>query len=240
MQVNRGSRETRIFSLEEPVCRRAALAGLLACSALVLPGCASLGPPSYVEVIRRLLEASTQRAFAQLTQPDGFWDSAVARIQLPVLFGKPGSIAANLLRSRLFREQLQHQLNNIAEEGARRAAPIVFEAVRHLSISDAVALLRGGPTAATTYLRDQMGPVLVNAMIPELDRVMRLTDDSYLNQALALLTGVDLGDAAHALALEADNAIWYEIGAAEAAIREDPESTHDPVLVAALKALYHR
>ena len=237
MQVNWGSLETRSFSVTQPIGRRAALAGLLACGALALPGCASVGPRSYVEAIRRLLEASTEQAFAQLTRPDGFWDSAVARIQLPVLFGKTGSIAANLLRSRLFREQLQHQLNNIAEEGARRAAPLVFEAVRHLSIPDALALLRDGPTSATTYLREQMGPALVNAMIPELDRAMRLTDDSYLNKAMALLTGVDLADAAHALALEADNAIWYEIGAAEAAIRENPESTHDPVLIAALKLL---
>lgn len=235
--LNWGSLETRAVFSRSALNRRTALAGLLACGALALPGCASIGRPSYVEAVRRLLEASTQRAFAQLTQPDGFWDSAVARIQLPVLFGRTGSIAANLLKSRLFREQLQHQLNNIAEEGARRAAPLVFEAVRHLSITDAVALLRGGPTTATTYLREQMGPVLVNAMIPELDRVMRLTDDSYLNRAMALLTGVDLGDAAHALALEADNAIWYEIGAAEAAIREDPESTDDPVLIAALKLL---
>ncbi|HKT84953.1 MAG TPA: DUF4197 domain-containing protein [Novosphingobium sp.] len=237
MQVNWGTLETGSAFSKRGIGRRAALTGLLACGALALPGCASMGRQSYVEVIRRLLEASSQQAFAQLTRPDGFWDSAVARIQLPALFGKTGSIAASLLRSRLFREQLQHQLNNMAEEGARRAAPLVFEAVRHLSIPDALALLRAGPTGATTYLREQMGPGLVNAMIPELDEAMRLTEDSYLNQAMALLTGVDLMDAAHALALEADNAIWYEIGQAEAAIRADPESTHDPVLIAGLKLL---
>lgn len=196
-----------------------------------------MGPYSYVEIVRRLLEASARHAFARLTQPDGFWDSAVARIELPVLFGKTGSIAANLLRSRIFREQLQHQLNNVAEDGAREAAPVVAEAVRHLSIPDALALLRAGPTGATTFLREQMGPALVNAMIPELDRVMRVADDPFLGQAMELLTGVDLMDAARALALGADNAIWHEIGAAEAAIREDPASTHDPVLIAGLKLL---
>jgi len=48
---------------------------------------------------------------------------------------------------------------------------------------------------------------------------------------------VNIADAAHALALEADNAIWYEIGASEAEIRRNPESTNDPLLIAALKVL---
>jgi hypothetical protein len=219
------------------VARRAVLAGLLASGALALPGCATMGRTSHVKIVRRLLEASTRQAFARLTAPDGFWDSAVARIELPVLFGRTGTIAAGILKSRVFREQLQHQLNNLAEDGARRAAPIVAEAVRHLSIPDALALLRAGPTGATTYLREQMGPALVNAMIPELHSVMRLTDDPFLGQALAALVGVNLMDAAHALAIEADNAIWYEIGAAEASIRENPQATRDPVLIAGLRVL---
>ncbi|GGB86995.1 hypothetical protein GCM10011494_01650 [Novosphingobium endophyticum] len=235
--MNRGSSENRGVSGGVAIGRRAALGGLLAYGVLALPGCTSMGRTSHVEVVRRLLEASTRQAFAQLTRPDGFWDSAVARIELPVLFGRTGSIAAGVLKSRPFREQLQHQLNNLAEDGARKAAPLVAEAVRHMSIPDALALLKAGRTGATTYLRDQMGPALVNAMIPELGRVMRLTDDPFLGQALALLAGVDVMDAAHALALEADNAIWYEIGAAEAAIRANPEMTRDPVLIAGLKLL---
>ena len=217
--------------------RRAMLGGILACAALTLPGCASLGPPSYVEVVRRLLEASTRQAFARLTEPDGFWDSAVARIDMPVLFGKTGTLLSGILRSNLFREKLQHQLNNLAEDGARKAAPVVADAVRRISIPDAIALLRAGKSGATTYLRDQMGPALVNAMIPELDRVMRIADDPFLSEAISSLAGVNIADAAHALALEADNAIWYEIGAAETQIRENPESTHDPVLIAGLKLL---
>lgn len=217
--------------------RRAVLAGMLASGALALPGCTTLGKPGYLDVIESLLMLSSQRAFARLTQPDGFWDSAVARVNLPVLFGRPGSTADRILRSALFRDKLQHQLNNIAEDGARAAAPVVYQAVRTLTVTDALALLRGGNTAATTFLRQSMGASLVNTMIPELDRVMRLSRDPILSEALAALTGVNLADAAHALALEADNAIWYEIGAQEADIRAHPESTNDPVLIAALKML---
>jgi hypothetical protein len=215
--------------------RRMVLAGFLATGALALPGCTTIGKPSYTDIIENLLMLSSQRAFARLTQPDGFWDSSVARINLPVLFGRPGSVAQKVFRSPLFKEKLQHELNRIAEDGARVAAPIVYDAVRSLTVTDALALLRGGDTSATTFLRQSMGSGLVNAMIPELDRVMRMAEDPILNTAVNALTGVNMADAAHALALEADNAIWYEIGAQEADIRAHPESTNDGALIAALK-----
>ena len=217
--------------------RRNFLTGAAAISLLALPGCSTIGGFSYVEAVRRLLTLATQNAFARLTREDGFWNSAVARINLPTLFGSRGGIAQTILTSALFREKLQRRLNRFAEAGARRAAPVVADAVRTIGIENAVALLKGGPTAATTFLRDGMGPGVVNAMIPALDDVMRAADDPILGQALSVLAGVDISDAAHALAIEADNAIWYEIGAAEADIRKDPQSTNDPLLIGVLTAL---
>ncbi len=216
--------------------RRAVLGGFLTAGVLALPGCATVGRPSYTDIVENLLMLSSQRAFARLTQPDGFWDSQVARINLPVLFGRPGSVAEKVFRSPLFKEKLQHELNRVAEDGARVAAPLVYDAVRRLTVTDALALLRGGDTSATSFLRQSMASGLVNAMIPELDRVMRVAEDPILNTAVNALTGVNMADAAHALALEADNAIWYEIGAQEADIRAHPESTNDPALIAALRA----
>lgn len=211
----------------------AALAGLL-----LLPGCATTGAAgpgmAYDEAVRHLLEAATRNAFAKLTAPDGFWDSAVARINLPVLFGRRGSAMQGILRSPAFREKLQHRLNVIAEDGARAAAPLVADTVRTIGFTNAMALLKGEPTAATTFLRAQMGPQVVNAMIPELDRLMRVVDDPLVGQALSVLAGVDISDAAHALALEADNAIWYAIGAEEAEIKRHPATSGDAVLIRAL------
>lgn len=217
--------------------RRAALCGAVGAVVLALPGCASIQRTSYVEAVRRLLVIASRNAMERLTAPDGFWNSTVARVNLPVLFGKSGAVMKGVLSSRAFREELQHHLNRLAEQGARRAAPVVADAARKVSVGDALAVLKGGPTAATTLLRDQMGPALVNAMIPALGDAMRVAGDPILGKAISALSGVDIEDAAHALAIEADNAIWYEIGAAEAEIRKDPGQTRDPVLIAALKAL---
>jgi hypothetical protein len=220
--------------------RRSILLGTAAAGILLaLPGCAGTGglggAPSLVDVVRRLLEHATRHAFATLTAPDGFWNSAVSRIELPVLFGRPGSALQGVLASAAFRDQLQHKLNNVAEAGAKRAAPVVADAVRSMSVADAVSIIKGGPTSATSLLRQQMGAELVNAMIPALDDALRVANDPLIGQALKLLTGVDLNQVGHAVALNADSAIWYEIGNAETEVRRNPEKTNDPVLIAALK-----
>ncbi len=219
------------------VGRRAFLAGAAGTAVLALPGCQSMGGFSMVEAVKRLLTLSAQNSFAKLTAPGGFWDSSVARFDLPILFTSSGGLLKSLLTSGPFKQQLQRQLNLIAEKGAERAAPVVVESVRNISIPDAVALIRGGPTAATTWLRSEMGPALINSMIPGLSDALRVASDPILGQAIGALAGVDVGQVAQAVANRADNSIWYQIGAEESAIRANPESTNDPLLIGALKIL---
>jgi hypothetical protein len=222
--------------------RRAFLAGSAAATgALALGGCQSLGGLGgfgLVDAVRELLTLSAQNAFSKLTAPGGFWDSQVARIAVPDLFGnRGGGLIQNVLTSGLFRSQLQRQLNGFAERGAERAAPVVLDTIRAISLADALGLLRGGPSAATQYLRGQMGTALINAMVPGLADAMRVANDPILGQAISALAGVNLGQIAQSVAVEADNSIWAQMGVEEAAIRANPESTRNPALIAALKVL---
>ncbi len=221
------------------MARRAFLVGSAAAGGLLVSGCQSMGGGfSMVEAIRRLLTLSSQAAFALLTAPGGFWDSEVARFEAPELFGNAGTgLLKNLLTSSLFKQNLQHQLNIVAEKGAERAAPVVYEAARKISVPDAVSIVRGGPTAATTFLRGEMGPALINAMIPQLSDALRVTSDPILGQAVRALSGVDVGQMAQAVANRADNSIWYQIGHEESAIRAHPETTKDPLLIGVFKVL---
>ena len=210
----------------------AALAGLLA-----LPGCASLPGLSLVDAVRRLLERASGNALARLAAPGGFYDNELARLDLPDVFGSRGSVLQDILTSAVFRKRLNRELNHVAERGARRAAPLVTQAVRTIGINNALALIKGGPTAATGFLREEMGTALIDAMVPELSEGLRVASDPIVGQAIAALTGVDVGGVAQSLSIRANDAIWSEIGREEAAIRANPESTNDPVLIAALKTL---
>lgn len=217
--------------------RRRFIAGLGAGAGfLALPACQNLGGWSLTDAVRQLLYLSSERAFMRLTAPGGFWDEQVAALGLPGMIGARGSVVASILTSPLFKDRLEDAFADVAIEGAERAAPIVADAVRVIGISNALALVNGGPTAASQFLRGSMGTTLVEAMVPELGDALRLANEPLVAELLAGLTGVDVGGVARNIAGTVDNAIWTEMGVEEAAIRRDPRSTNDPVLISVFGA----
>ncbi len=218
--------------------RREFLVGALAAGALLAqPGMAQAqAADAATDAVRRLRVLATQNALTRLSQPGGFWNSTVARIGLPLLFVKRGGVPAGPLAQSDFRVELQHRLNTVAEAGARDAAPVIAQAARIATVTDPLGILRGRPTAAASQLRLEMGSELVNALWAPLDQALVAAQDPIVTQAVAVLPGVTLKDVAQAVALAADNGIWYEIGLAEAEIRANPAATGDAALIAALTA----
>lgn len=199
---------------------------------LALPGC-QMGPRySLTEVIRRLLTLASQNAFALLLQPGGFYDHSVARIALPDRFGsRSGTLLSAILQSQTFRDRLQRQLNRAAERGAERAAPLVAHTIRMMSIEAADQIVRGGPRAATQFLRGKMGIALFDAMLPGVAEGLRIFDDQVINRAVQSVTGFDMAALGQEITRKADDAIWAAIGLEEEAIRANPQKTNDPLLI---------
>lgn len=219
-------------SIDAP-SRRVFVTGAALTALLAASGCAT--QPGYfdiVEAIRRLMQASADRAFAQLIAPGGFYDNQVARLNLPRQFsGRGGQIADRLLRSNAMRDRLMRSFNDMAGRAAYRAAPAVADAARRIGIRDTLAILHGSPSAATDRLHQEMGDYLVSILVPEFGNLLHAANDPLLSELIIAVTGVDLGAIADDLAHQADAAIWREIGRQEAAIRADPRATNDPVLI---------
>ncbi len=216
--------------------RRKFLAGLgVAGGALLLPGCASGfgGGFSFTDAISRLLFLSTGRAFDRMTAPGGFWDQQVATLGFEQFLGARGGVLSRILTSSLFKDRLAHALAPVAYDAAERAAPVVADTVRTIGFANAVDLIRGGPTAATGFLRQEMGSRLIDAMLPQVGQGLRLASDPIVGQALAALSGVDIPQVARSFTSRVDDVIWNQIGAEEAAIRANPQSTRDPLIIGA-------
>lgn len=213
--------------------RRSLLAGAAGAGALLLlPGCASTGGGfSLVEAVRRMLLLATENAFARLTAPGGFWDEQVARLGLADVMGTRGDVLSRILTSQLVKDRLEERFASLAIDASFRAAPVVTDAIRVIGFENAVALVRGGPTAASLYLREELGTALLDAVVPELGEALRVSRDPLLGQALNALTGVDVAGVADRFGRQIDDAIWGEIGREEAAIRANPDSTRDPLLI---------
>lgn len=198
---------------------------------LALPACSTLPGFSLTEAVRRLLLASSERAFATLTAPDGYWDDQVGRLGLSNLLGTRGDVLSRILTSSLFKNRLEDAFADIAIEGSYRAAPIVTDAVRVIGLANAIELVRGGPKAATTALRGELGGRLIDEMVPELGNAISIASDPLVAELINGLTGTDVGGIAQRLAGNIDESIWTEIGNEEAAIRANPRETNDPVLI---------
>lgn len=205
--------------------------GMGAAAVLALPACSTLPGFSLTEAVRRLLLLSSERAFARLTEDGGYWDDQVARLGLGNLLGTRGDVLSQILTSALFTNRLQDAFADIAIEGSYRAAPIVADAVRTIGIANAVALVRGGPDAATQALRGELGGRLIDEMVPELGEAIRIASDPLVGQLINAATGTNLSDIAQRLAGNVDDAIWNEMGIEEAAIRANPQATGDPTLI---------
>lgn len=219
------------------VHRRAFLIGALATGGvLALPGCASMGGFSLTEAVRRMLVLSSERAFVRLTADGGFWDESVRQLGLSSYLGARGNVLGSILTSALFKSRMEGVVADIAVDASYRAAPIVTEAVRSIGVDNALALVRGGPTAATSFLRQEMGMALVNAMVPGMGDALRVAQDPLMAQLLAGLTGVDTAGLINNFAGRVNDAIWQEIGREESAIRANPAATRDPVLISVFGA----
>lgn len=214
--------------------RRQILTLLASAPLLALPACSSMGGWSLTDAVRELLSLSSQRAIASLVQPGGFYDSQVARIDLPNQLGNSGNILSRLLTSSLMKDRLTREVNSAAERGAERAAPILADAIRNISITDAVAILRGGPTAATGFLQNAMGRSLVTTMFPSISGALDIASNPVVNEVLRSASGVNVAALADDVAIKANDAIFRAIGREESAIRANPRSTGNPVLIGAL------
>lgn len=226
--------------INQQLSRRALIGGGALLSLTALSGCATtIGSLNLVDAIRRLLTISSQRAFASLLQPGGFYDSQIARIELPPQLGGAGASSSILavLGSSLVRDRLQKQINKAAEVGAERAAPLVTQAITSMTINDALGVIRGGSNAATILLEQQMGSALFDAMLPGVTQGLGSNDAAIITQALRLATGINLAGIADDVSRKGSRAIYNAIGAEEAAIRANPSSANDPLLLAVLGVL---
>jgi hypothetical protein len=95
--------------------RRGFVTGAALTALLAAAGCAT--QPGYfdiVEAVRRLMQASADRAFARLIAPGGFYDDQVARLNLPAQFeGRAGRIADRILRSNAMRDRMMRSFSEV-------------------------------------------------------------------------------------------------------------------------------
>ena len=116
--------------------------------------------------LKEALRIGAQEGAEELSRAGGYYDDLAYRILLPEeaqrvterLQAVPGfsDLEAVILK----------KINQGAEDAATKAAPIFVDAIRQMSIQDAVGILRGDKNAATEYLRRTTSQALTAEFAP--------------------------------------------------------------------------
>ncbi|MCA1796781.1 MAG: DUF4197 domain-containing protein, partial [Geobacteraceae bacterium] len=126
---------------------------------------ATLDASTVAAGLREALAVGSERAVASTSSTDGFWSNEEIRIPLPDEL----NTVFSTLRTIGFGSQvdaLELGMNRAAEQASAEAKPVLVEAAKSMSISDAMGILRGGDTAATDYFRAQTSDTLKQKFLP--------------------------------------------------------------------------
>lgn len=115
--------------------------------------------------IKEALGQGLGKAVLQLNTPDGFFKDAFYKILLPPDAKK----IENTLRDLGFGNMVDKailQINRGAEDAAGYAKPIFIDAIKNMSLSDAIGLVKNGDTSATHFFREKTTEKLIAAFTP--------------------------------------------------------------------------
>ena len=185
--------------------------------------------------LKAALETGSVAAVAKLGVTDGFLGNDKVKIQLPGVLEQ----ARPLLKMSGYGKQLDDlvvSMNRAAETAVPLAKPLLINAVKSMSVTDAKNILSGGETSVTDFFREKTSGPLGVKFLPI---VKGITDRSGLsakyNTTMAQASKFNLVNEQQAtvegyVTQRALDGLYYMIGEEEKAIRRDPIGTGSKII----------
>ena len=195
------------------------------------------GPLTNADIVMGLKEAltiGTQNGTNKLSAVDGFFKDAALKILMPPEAQKVESTLRSLGFGSVV-DQAILSMNRGAEEAAKSATPIFVGAIKQMTITDALGILKGGDNSATNYFKEKTTAALVTAFRPVIDNALKKTDATkYWNDVFSVYNrfsqkkvNTDLGAYVTGKAVDG---IFYQVALEEAKIRKDPAARVTDIL----------
>lgn len=163
-----------------------ALTILALCGTMALSGCETLqqaagslgGPVTEAEAGQGIKEALSQglvKSVLQLNSVDGFFKDATYKILLPPEAKKIENTLRSLGMNSLVDKAIL-SINRGAEEAVGTAKPIFADAIKSMTLQDAIGLIKNGDTSATHFFRVKTTDKLVAAFTPIIQASLNKAD----------------------------------------------------------------
>lgn len=180
-----------------------------------------------VRGIKEILELGSDRAATSLSASGGYANNPLYRIELPANLQPIASKLRQLgLGGQM--DKVESLMNQGAEKAAIEAKAVFVDAVRNMSVTDALGIVRGTSTAATDYFRGQTEASLRQRYLPIIKE--NLQEIGFYNQYQQMLSTYkmlpiankpDLDLEQHVLN-QALNGLFKQVAVEEQLIRKDP------------------
>lgn len=179
-----------------------------------------------VSGLKEALQVGAELSTKKLATANGFFSSPVIKILMPA----EAKNVETKLRALGLGKQVDNavlSMNRAAEDASREALPIFVNAIKSMSIEDAVAILRGNQSAATTYLKGKTETSLTAAFKPIVDGALAKTGATkYWNTMFSTYNQFSSNkvnpDLVNYVTTKALDGVFYQISKEEEQIRKDP------------------
>jgi len=179
--------------------------------------------------LKAALEAGSVAAVGKLGVEGGFLNNDAVHIKLPRVLEKARPLLEMTGRGEQL-DELETAMNRAAEQAVPLAKPLLVNAVKSMTLSDAKAILTGGETSVTDFFKEKTAAPLAVKFKPI---VKGVTDRSKLsgqfNNAMAQATkfglvGEEQATVESYVTQRALDGLFLMIGEEEKKIRENPIS----------------
>jgi len=176
--------------------------------------------------LKEALQVGATKGSDKLSAVDGFFKDAAIKILMP----EEAKKVEKTLRGMGLGAQVDDailSMNRAAEDAAKSAAPIFINAIKQMSISDALGILQGGDFAATDYLKGKTTSALTEAFRPVIEKSLeKVNATKYWNTLFTTYNKFSLQkvnpDLTAYVTEKGLSGIFYQVGQEEQKIRKDP------------------
>lgn len=125
--------------------------------------------------IKEALGQGIAKSVLQLNTTDGFFRNELYKVLLPPEARKIENTLRDLGLNSLVDKAIL-QINRGAEDAAGYAKPIFVDAIKNMTLSDAIGLVRNGDTSATHFFREKTTAKLLAAFRPVIEQSLNKVD----------------------------------------------------------------
>ena len=115
--------------------------------------------------LKEALLKGAQTGTAKLSSPGGFLENAALKIIMPPEAQKIEATLRKLGFNQLVDDMIV-SMNRAAEDACKTAIPIFTTAIKEMTITDGINILRGSDTSATFYLKTKTNTALTQSFSP--------------------------------------------------------------------------